>query len=95
MALSSASTITEVVAEYLDTADYDNPTSGFSLDVCQRHVVALRYMLHHYPASASHGAASITRNRLDAELEAALSARTANAQGTNPGVLHLSVEDFS
>lgn len=57
MAISSASTFTEVEAEYLDTSQYVQQRSSF---LAYRHAIAVRYLLLLIPSTTTKGSNSVS-----------------------------------
>lgn len=92
MAISSASTLDEIKAEYFDNAGYD--ASG---SIAQAHafVKACRFLLLKMPKSAAGASDSVTWGveHIREELDAALSFIAA-AEGGAGWIVHLSMDDF-
>lgn len=70
MALTSASTFAEVLAEYKDTANYEINASAAE---ARRHVVAIRYLLVEMPNVSTKGSNSVgfSKSELQEQLKSA------------------------
>lgn len=100
MALTSASTLAQVQAEYENNADYDSVASATK---AKAFVVACRYLLGRLPSSMDHASGSgrqaIQRNLevIQEQLKRAqawVSSHGDATVGSGAGARHLSIEDF-
>lgn len=105
MAISSASTIDEILAEYVDTLDYPGLTGAAGIAMARAHIKACRVLLVKMPKGTTQdrGGVQLNPELLPAEIKAAeqyiagtpdTTAADGTLGGGSGGVKHFSFENL-